>query len=103
MPAWWGGKERGRPRSARVSLRCASVTRPGRISCSTTGTPAHASCQAASEPARPPPTMCTALPLDVIPPDHAHVVLSAAKDLIATCYAHEILRYAQEDKSESSK
>ena len=33
--------------------------RSGRISCSTTGTPACASCQAASEPARPPPTMWT--------------------------------------------
>ena len=35
--------------------------RSGRISCSTTGTPACASCQAASEPARPPPTMCRRL------------------------------------------
>ena len=41
--------------SARPSVRCASVMRVGRISCSTTGTPAAATCQAASEPAKPPP------------------------------------------------
>src|ERR1700712_5550232 len=45
--------------SARPSVRCASVMRSGRISCSTTGMPAPATCQAASEPARPAPTICT--------------------------------------------
>jgi len=29
--------------------------------------------------------------------DGFHVVLSAAKDLIAGCYEHEILRFAQDD------
>src|SRR5450631_3194060 len=45
--------------SARPSVRCASVIRPGRISCRMTRTPACATCQAASEPARPAPTICT--------------------------------------------
>ncbi len=43
--------------SARPSVRCASVIRWGRISCSTTRTPALATCHAASEPARPAPMM----------------------------------------------
>ena len=47
------------------SVRCASVIRCGRISCSTTGTPALATCQAASEPARPAPMMCTGLEGDL--------------------------------------
>src|SRR5258707_12755973 len=46
--------------SARPSVRCASVIRPGRISCSTTGMPDLATCHAASEPARPAPIICTA-------------------------------------------
>src|SRR5437016_7240584 len=45
--------------SASESVRCASVILVGRISCKTTCTPALASCQAASEPARPAPTICT--------------------------------------------
>ncbi|MGY3458821.1 hypothetical protein ACVWW5_004271 [Bradyrhizobium sp. LM3.4] len=47
--------------SASPSVRCASVMRVGRISCSTTGTPDLATCQAASEPARPAPMTCTEL------------------------------------------
>src|SRR5207237_10029597 len=47
--------------SASPSVRCASVMRAGRISCSTTGTPDLATCQAASEPARPAPITCTML------------------------------------------
>src|ERR1700716_3031656 len=45
--------------SASPSVRCASVIRPGRISCRTTRMPALATCQAASEPARPAPMICT--------------------------------------------
>ena len=50
-------KELEQTSSARLSVLCASVPRTGRISCRMTGTPASAACQAASEPARPPPTM----------------------------------------------
>src|ERR1700738_3338770 len=53
--------------SARPSVRCASVIRPGRISCRTTRTPALATCQAASEPARPAPTICTDSDGDLMP------------------------------------
>jgi hypothetical protein len=31
------------------------------------------------------------------------VVLGAAKDLIAACHRHEILRFAQDDKSNAGK
>ncbi len=50
-------KELEQTSSARPSVLCASVPRTPRISCRTTGTPGWAICQAASEPARPPPTM----------------------------------------------
>ncbi len=50
-------KELEQTSSARPEVACASVIRTGRISCSTTRQPASAACQAASEPARPPPTM----------------------------------------------
>ena len=53
--------------SARPSVRCASVIRSGRISCSTTGMPALATCQAASEPARPAPTIWTGSEEDLVP------------------------------------
>jgi hypothetical protein len=43
--------------SAKAELRCAGVERTGRISQSSTWKPRRASCQAASEPARPAPTM----------------------------------------------
>src|SRR5689334_20253478 len=52
-------KELEQTSSAQPSVRCASVIRCGRISCSTTGMPALAICQAASEPARPAPTTWT--------------------------------------------
>src|ERR1700760_4798237 len=104
-------KELEQTSSARFSVRCASVPRTGRISCSTTGTPADASCHAASEPARPPPMMCTALALDVIPSGLKRSPLiprfpqkeerprpePRRRDLIAACHWHEILRFAQDD------
>src|SRR5471032_707207 len=68
-------KELEHTSSARFSVRCASVPRTGRISCSVTGTPAEASCHAASLPASPPPTIwtgrkfCAGLMLDVMYPD----------------------------------
>ena len=43
--------------SASRSVLCTAVGRTGRISYSVTGTPREAACQAASEPARPPPTI----------------------------------------------
>src|SRR5262249_13944880 len=46
--------------SASAALLWAAVVRNGRISWSTTGTPRAAICQAASDPASPPPTTCTA-------------------------------------------
>src|SRR6266404_244582 len=60
-------KELEQTSSARESVRCACVIRVGRISCRTTGTPALAACQAASEPARPAPTMCTVSEGDLVP------------------------------------
>src|SRR5262249_19793509 len=45
--------------SARRSVLWTAVGRTGRISGSVTGTPDDAACQAASEPARPPPTIRT--------------------------------------------
>src|SRR4029077_13685664 len=53
--------------SARPSVRCASVIRSGRISCTTTRIPALAACHAASEPARPPPTIWTVCEGDLLP------------------------------------
>src|SRR5437868_12036869 len=53
--------------SARPSVRWASVIRAGRISCSTTRIPALATCQAASEPARPAPTIWTVSDDDLVP------------------------------------
>jgi len=50
-------KELEQTSSASVSVWCASVPRSGRISCRITGAPAPAACHAASQPARPPPTM----------------------------------------------
>src|SRR6202166_831126 len=52
--------------SASPSVRWASVIRPGRISCRTTGMPDWATCQAASEPARPAPMTCTVSEDDLI-------------------------------------
>src|SRR5713101_5286593 len=46
--------------SASAAVLWAAVRRSGRISWSTTGTPRVAICQAASDPASPPPMMCTA-------------------------------------------
>ncbi len=43
--------------SASPEVLCAAVPRSGRISCNTTGTPWPTICHAASQPARPPPTM----------------------------------------------
>ena len=54
-----GAERIGADQFGEPSVLCAAVDRSGRISCSTTGTPACASCQAASEPARPPPTIWT--------------------------------------------
>src|SRR6266851_5956480 len=53
--------------SARPSVRWASVIRLGRISCRATRTPDLATCQAASEPARPAPTICTGSEVDLVP------------------------------------
>src|SRR6266478_5030580 len=53
--------------SARPSVRWASVIRRGRISCRITRTPVLATCQAASEPARPAPTICTDSEGDLVP------------------------------------
>src|SRR2546423_1355889 len=43
--------------SASDSVWCAAVRTTGRISCTTTSCPRSASCHAASDPARPPPTI----------------------------------------------
>src|ERR1700690_1030957 len=67
-------------RSARPSVRCASVILAGRISCSTTRTPALATCQAASEPARPAPTICTASEVDLVPVMGTEVARSGRYD-----------------------
>ena len=59
---WSGSSERKlfeQTSSASASLWCASVRCGPRISWRTTGTPARAHCHAASDPARPPPMMCT--------------------------------------------
>src|SRR5260370_35530306 len=53
--------------SARPSVRWASVIRPGRISCRMTGAPDLATCQAASEPARPAPTIFTVSEVVLVP------------------------------------
>src|SRR3982075_2343477 len=53
--------------SARPSVRWALVIRSGRISCRITGTPDLATCHAASEPARPAPTICTDSEVDLMP------------------------------------
>src|SRR6202035_3627045 len=53
--------------SARPSVRWASDIRCGRISCRTTGIPDLATCQAASEPARPAPTIWTDSEEDLLP------------------------------------
>ena len=50
-------KEFEQTSSARLSVWWAAVPETGRISCRITGSPALAHCQAASEPARPPPTI----------------------------------------------
>src|SRR6202790_4956160 len=66
--------------SARPSVRWASVIRRGRISCSTTGTPDVATCQAASEPARPAPTMCTGCDGGLVPVMGTEVARSGGYD-----------------------
>src|SRR5258708_4459384 len=56
------------PTSAgRPSVRWASVIGPGRISCRITGMPDLATCQAASEPARPAPTIFTVSEVVLVP------------------------------------
>src|SRR6202166_4826565 len=65
---------------ARPSVRCASVILIGRISCSTTGTPDWATCQAASEPARPAPTICTDSVWDLVPVIPTEVARSGRYD-----------------------
>src|SRR5260370_24815135 len=67
LAASWEGKKLEDTSSARPSVRCAAVIRSGRISCRTTRAPDLATCQAASEPARPAPTICTDSEEDLVP------------------------------------
>ena len=84
-------KELEQTSSARPSVRCASVIRWGRISCSTTGMPALATCQAASEPARPAPTIWTGSEEDL-----------TAVDLVVVM-APQLARFRAERSTRSSQ
>src|SRR4030081_1781059 len=77
--------------SARPSVRWASVIRSGRIACRITRTPDLATCHAASEPARPAPTISTASEVDLVPVIGTEVARFQRKWNAAGAWCSEVL------------